>query len=464
MTTSRRFAFLAILGLAWLSGAAVGQAPQTGSVPKTADETDKIPIQLTLDPLHPGRVFDGIGGNFRLQNLTADPPVIEYNLKNLPVAWARVAMPWNQWHPAENTDPIDAAKAGKLNQNVHRAMDMARTLAQRRLPIIISIWSPPSWAVLPAGKGGRGKKLNPEKWDAISKSICAYIIYMKDNYGAEPALFSFNESEMGIDVLQSAAEHVVQIKMLGAYFATQGLETRMLLGDTGNARGINFIKLAMDDPEALKYVTAVSFHSWNGGTDQVLSAWGDAAKKLGIPLLVAEAGTDPQAYRDPAKLESAKYSLDEINLYVRICALCQPRSLMQWQLTADYSLLAGYSAGRGAPTGTQTLRPTQRFWNLKQLGSTSAGAFALPAKCDRPALTCAAFGDIARGVYTVHLVNTGATRQATLTGLPAGVKELRVYVTDAQRGMQEGERIAVSGGTAQFVVDAATFTTVTGNH
>ena len=60
----------------------------------------------------------------------------------------------------------------------------------------------------------RGRPLNPEKWDAICKSIGAYIIYLKNNYGAEPVLFSFNESEMGIDVRQTAAEHVIQIKKL----------------------------------------------------------------------------------------------------------------------------------------------------------------------------------------------------------------------------------------------------------
>ena len=92
----------------------------------------------------------------------------------------------------------------------------------------------------------------------------------------------------------------------------------MLLGDTGNAQGINFIKLAMEDPEALKYVAAISFHSWNGGTDELLLAWGDATKKLGFPLFIAEAGTDPQAYRDTVRLQSPEYSLDEINLYIRL--------------------------------------------------------------------------------------------------------------------------------------------------
>jgi len=467
MNTSRHVILGSMCVWIYLSGIAYSQQATPGSGAATAGEPDKNQIKLTLDPSKPGRTFAGIGGNFRLQNPTNDPPVIKYNLENLRVAWGRVAMPWNVWHADENADPIEAAKSGQLNPNVRRSMEMARTLAQRRIPFIISIWAPPSWALQTgagrSGPGGGKGSLNQEKWDKISKSIGAYISYMKENYGAEPVLFSFNESEMGINVRQTAAEHATQIKKLGAYFASKGLATKMLLGDTGNAQGIKFIKVAMEDPEALKYVAAISFHCWRGGTDQLLASWGEAAKKLNIPLLVAEAGTDPNGYSKPTLLQSAPYSLDEINLYIRICALCQPESLIQWQLTSDYSLLAGYSSGRGGSGGAnQPPQPTQRFWNLKQLAATPAGSFYLPIVCDGSAVSSAAFGDIANGVYTVHLVNNGATRPATLAGLPSSLKELRVHVTDGQRGMKEGQRIPVANGTAQFTLDTACFTTLIG--
>ena len=114
-------------------------------------------------------------------------------------------------------------------------------------------------------------------------------------------------------------------------------------------------------------------------------------------------------------------------------------SILQWQFTADYSVLAG--GGIFGDTGP--LRPTRRFWNLKQLASTPPRSFSLPVACDKqPNLTCAAFGDIAGGVYTVHIVNNGATRTATLTGFPPAVKQLRVWVTDADRGMTEMDRAA----------------------
>ena len=48
----------------------------------------------------------------------------------------------------------------------------------------------------------------------------------------------------------------------------------------------------------------------------------------------------------------------------------------------------------------------------------------------------------------MHLVNNGATRDVTLTGLPDQVRMLRIFVTDKTREMQEGARISVVNGQA----------------
>ena len=174
-----------------------------------------------------------------------------------------------------------------------------------------------------------------------------------------------------------------------------------------------------------------------------------------MPLLVGEGSTDAGAWRYPAIFAEPAFALQEIELYVRMLAISQPRSILQWQLTADYSLLAG-----GGVFGDSTaLRPTQRFWNLKQLAASPRGFF-LPVGCESPAVACAAIGDIAGGRYALHVVNTGAAREAVVAGLPPELTELRLFVTDARRGMAEGERVPVSGGTARFPLAATSFTTV----
>jgi len=471
--------------LAVLAGkTTAGQTGKKSFSIKVTSEIDKNPVEITLDASHPGQMFDGFGGNFRLQNARTDPQVIDYSLDNIRIAWGRVELPWFLWHPDEATDPLAAARAGNMNPRVLQAMEMARRLAQKGVPVIVSAWHPPSWAVLgrvpsgpgpgptpggaagappvpapPQQEGPRGNPLNPEKMARIKDSIAGYLLFLKEKYGVEAALFSFNESDLGIDIRQTPREHAELIKTFGAYFAAKGLATKLALGDTSDANPIDFIKPAMHDPEAVKYVGAVDFHSWRGCTDEILAQWRDAAREMNVPLVVAEGSTDAAAYRYPQIFNEQSFALYEINLYLRILSIAQHRSILQWQFTADYSVLAG----GGIFNDSGPLRPTRRFWNLKQLASTPPRSFWLPVACDKqPNLTCAAFGNIAEGIYTVHIVNNGATRTATLTGLPPTVKQLRLWVTDAQRGMQESDRIPVTGGQAQFPLAATSYTTVIG--
>jgi hypothetical protein len=43
-------------------------------------------------------------------------------------------------------------------------------------------------------------------------------------------LFSFNESDLGINVRQTGEEHAKLIKELGAYFATRGFANKNVIG------------------------------------------------------------------------------------------------------------------------------------------------------------------------------------------------------------------------------------------
>lgn len=429
------------------------------------DAIVQTPVTLALETSQPGNVFDGLGGNFRLQNPKGDPPVIQYNLNNMRVAWGRVEMPWQLWHAEEDVDPLAAARAGNLPPRVRAAMEMAQRLARRGMPVIVSAWFPPAWAVLGDPRdahrvqpgGLRGNPLNQQKMQKIYASLASYLLFLKQQYGVEAFAFSFNESDLGIDVRQSAEEHAQLIKGLGAHLARLGLATKLLLGDTSDAWPIAFIQPALNDLEAVQYVAAVSFHSWRGCTDEILVQWREAARRLNVPLLVGEGSTDAAAWTYPQIFDEPSFAMHEINLYTRICALSQPKSILQWQLTSDYSLLAG---GGLFGNDKEPLRPTQRFWNLKQLAATPAGAFALPVTSTDATITCAAFGNLAQEQYAIHVVNNGARREATITGLPARMRQLRMYVTDSARGMKEGKRVAVRKGTAQFTLEAMSFTTL----
>ncbi|MFN8206972.1 MAG: hypothetical protein U0T82_06115 [Bacteroidales bacterium] len=425
---------------------------------------DHSPAEIVLETGNPGRLFAGLGGNFRLQNPRSDPEVIDWCLDSIRVTWGRVEMPWSLWQPEENIDPADAALNGNLNAHVKESMEMAKRLVRMGIPVIVSDWQAPAWAILgsPAdawrnrSKGIYGYQLNPEKTEKIYQSIAAYLLYLKKNYGVEAAFFSFNESDLGINVRHTGEEHAAFIKGFGAHMASRGLATRMLLGDNSDATTFDFILPALNDPETHKYIGAVSFHSWRGCDDATLKKWAGAARELNVPLIVAEGSTDAAAHSYPAIFLESSFAFYEINLYTRLCALCEPLSILQWQLTSDYSVLTG----KGIYRTSGPLRPTQRYWNLKQFASVPANSFALPVKCSNENVNCAAFGNIAGGSYALHMVNNGASRLANISGFPGEVKELLMYLTDADHGMVPAGILPVKDGMVTAELPPACFVTL----
>jgi len=238
---------------------------------------------------------------------------------------------------------------------------------------------------------------------------------------------AFGKEGRVVAAVHTPEQHRDFIKEFGKYLADNGLKTKMLLGDNSDATTYDFIVPTLEDPEALRYVGAVSFHSWRGCDDATLRRWAAAARRINVPLLVAEGSTDAAAHQYPGIFNESTFALYEINLYTRICAICQPLSILQWQLTSDYSPLWG----DGIYGSEGPLRPTQRFWNLRQLSLTPANAFAVPFTCDKEDVNAAAFVNLARGESAVHIVNNAAACPGVVAGFPAASTRAVVLVTHA---------------------------------
>jgi hypothetical protein len=424
---------------------------------------DRSPLALVFDTSNPGRPYKGFGGNFRLQNPNTDPPVIDYCLENLEVRWGRVEMPWRFWQPEEETDPVQAASQNGPHPRVEAAMKMAGRLDSLGMPVILSVWSAPDWAIEgemhfgPQPGGLRGNPLDPRKLEKIYQSIGDYIRYAKDRFRFEFDMFSFNESDLGINVRQTPEEHAQFIKGLGAHLKKRGLRTKLLLGDTADANGWPFIRAAMDDPETHPFIGAVSFHSWRGYTDENLRQWAAAAEQMQLPLLVGEGSMDAGAWRYPDIFSEPTYAMEEMNLYIRILRICQPESILQWQLTADYSPMKG-----GGIFGNHDLplTPTQRFWNFKQLANLPADLNHMPVTSNQSNVECSGLGDRDRGIYIVHLVNNGATRPASLRGLPSDIQWIQMRVTNEKSSYATRRMIRVIDGVAAFEAETNSFITL----
>jgi len=373
---------------------------------------------LSVDPAAKLYPFDGFGGNYRVYGET---PVVDYTLDNLKITWARFefkAAIWDRERTLAAPGPV-----------LQRDFELMQRVQRMGVPWIISLWSlPERFYTDPNQKpfGTFARQIAPDRWPEFLDLLGSYLLYLKGHYGTEPDLFSFNESDLGVNVGFTAETHREEIKRIGAYLEKQGLKTKMLLGDTANPRDSHkFVLAAAADPDAMRYVGALSVHSWGNGTPEQYGAWGDVAEWLNLPLLVAEAGVDPGAYKN-RMYDSFAYGLKEARQFQELLRFARPQALIYWQFTDDYNLVHVGQDGAIEPTG--------RFWLMKQfVNLTPAKSEAVATSSDQPDVLVSGFskGD----ALVVHILNTGADRDASVSGLPHGT--WRTVTTTEFAGYQE---------------------------
>ena len=179
------------------------------------------------------------------------------------------------------------------------------------------------------------------------------------------------------------------------------------------------------DPEAMRYVGAVSFHSWGNGTPAQYGAWGEVGTWLHLPLLVGEAGTDPGSWRNNM-FDSYAYGLGEMRQYQELLRDSRPSAILFWQFTEDYGILHV-----GAD---KTIEPTGRFWLMKHfMNLTPMKSQVVASASDQPEVLISAFGR--DHALTVHILNTGPARDASVAGLTGGL--WRAVTTTETSGFQE---------------------------
>jgi hypothetical protein len=423
------------------------QSGGTGSLATTlrlaSNGAPSTPVRLTIDAARIRYSFDGFGGNYCWNNQS---PASAYTMANLKLAWARMELKAQQW------DKQREHPGGELRAD----FETMRRLQQKGVPFVISIWwLPERFYTDPYEKprSAHQRTIDPARWDELLDLIGSYLVYAKREYSAEPALFSFNEANIGIYVGLTPQSHTDAIKRIGAHLQKLGLKTKMLLGDATGPRDTHKFALdAASDPEALQYLGAVGFHSWGGGTPEQYAAWGDLAEWLHLPLLVTELGVDADAYHNRA-YDSYQYGLEEARMTQELLLWARPQGTQYWQFTNDYALVRSDREGK--------IEPTARFWMMKHFTDlTPPHSDVLGAESSDAALLVTAFG--ARGSYAIHILNTGGARPAEIAGLPDGAWQ----ITESTESAQYCQRAAPAGANHTLHVDlpARSLVTLTVTH
>ena len=403
------------------SGAwSVGDTLKLGLTLKLTGAPSAVPAALSVDPAAKLFSFDGFGGNFRIYE---DTPVADYALDNLRVSWARFefkAIAWDHDRMAPTPGP-----------QLLRDFQLMQRVQKMGVPWIISIWFLPERFYTDPNQrpfGTFGRQIAADRWPEFLDLLGSYLVYLKGHYGAEPDFFSFNESDLGVNIGFTPETHRDEIKRVGAYLASLGLKTRMLVGDTANPRDSHrFVLPTAADPEAMRYVGAVSFHSWGDGTAAQYGAWGDVGAWLNLPLVVAEAGVDPGAYKN-RMYDSFDYGLKEARQFQELLRFARPQAIIYWQFTDDYGLVHVGANGLIEPTG--------RFWLMKQFANLSpTKSEVVRTSSDQPEVLISAF--TGKDSLVVHILNIGPEREAVITGLP--ISEWKAVTTTEAAGFQESK-------------------------
>ncbi len=422
---------------------------------------DEQPVHLELTPAERYRL-QGFGGNYCF---FYDKPHIEYTLDNLRVAWARTDMLLEQWEPEnDNSNPElpdweALRRQDRAGSDLRARFKLMQDLAARQIPFCVSVWYLPGWMYENPGadRNQIGRRVAASQWDEIVESVVTYLLYAKQYYAAEPALFSFNEPDLGVYVKLSPQEHVDAIIRFGEAFRAAGLRTRPLLGDVASARGTTgYVAPALSSAKARAEAGAVAFHTWNGARPVDYAAWSQMAQQLNLPLLVTEVGVDPAAYRT-GRYRQWSYALQELELYQELLLHAQPQAVLQWQYTDDYSLFEPMQEDRAALTPTARFGFVQHFSQL-----TPADAQALETKSSNTRVLFTAFRGAHNGNQrlTLHIANLGPGRMARISGLPANVRLLNRQITDRTAVCAADAAVPVSNSAAELWLPAESLTSL----
>lgn len=440
------------------SDLARGESASLAVTAKTTIVADISDATVTIDPAGRRSAFDGFGGNFVYGT---DSPVTRATLDALRLTWARIPLDLREWEPTnDNGDPNLTNEAALAANDVESSTLRKRFELDRELfkrtdgRIIASIWYPPEWLFAePIASGWREQPgtIPRERWPELAECITSYLERLKNVYGVEPKLLSFNESDQGVYVKLDGESTRDLAKLLAAEFSRKGLKTKLLLGDSADvAKGLDQIGPTLADKESRAFVGGLAYHPW-AGQNEAWPKWADIAAREGLPLFTTEMGADADAWRD-GSFASPRYTLRLARRYVEQLADARSTALLEWEWSDDYPMTSEVD-------GKQKLSPRGEWLKLMTNRTPQFGQ-TIATTVDRSTMRAAT---IARGdAWTVLLVNLDAERTIHVRGLPAKLKSMTLGVIDPLTGTKPDQVVPINAGRCDVTLPAGTMAILSG--
>ena len=373
--------------------------------------------------------------------LSATDPVSELNLSTLQPRFVRVAMDLANWEPEnDNEDPASfnnqAFQDGGYN---HATFEFMKLMQARGAEITASIWDVPNWMV--SNPKDSSSRLIPHSlYPEAIESIVAWLVRARDQYGLEVAYISFNEANLGVNVLLSPADVIKMVRQSGPRFAELGLKTRWLLGDCSSMNGcLDYLKPVWAEKDLRPYLGPLAFHSWDAESfsDAGIAAIGDFARQEGLEVRATETGWDAQLWQRPDEFPTWQNARRLAAVYNRILKSSGVSAIYYWQMMGhDYNL----------NSGSEPYLVLQVIQQMNELFPPGSQILGTSPNTSTVAVVAAR---TPKGVV-LHFVNQALKETVRITGLPDGSYDL--LLTDGKGTGQLIQTLAVTGGTASFAL------------
>lgn len=187
------------------------------------------------------------------------------------------------------------------------------------------------------------RRIKPDKYSEVIDMIEAFLLAAKNDYGVEADFFSFNESNGGYMTLFTPAEGIVFMNMAGNRFASSGLKTIFLWGDTSSTKTtVAFASAIASDTSVVKYLGPLSFHSWwsEDMPDSVFDKVAALAAQYNRPVWCTELGHDALAHRTPGYNLNWDYAFRFARISHRVFNYSNTEVSMFWTWQKNYEIMS----------------------------------------------------------------------------------------------------------------------------
>ncbi len=429
------------------------QAAQPTSTPEPS-ATTALPTRaasaamLTIYPDQPLQVIREVGGGNFIHRFggvrSAFDPVSEANWRTLGPDVVRVAIDLDEWEPVNDNSDATLAEAAAFKDEegsaLHATFLFLQEVHRQDVQIVASVWRVPGWMVENPDESS-GQVIPRELYPEAVEAITAWLARARDVYGAEVDYISFNEANLGVNVLLTPEDYVEMIRQASARFAGESIQTKWLIGDTSNmAESAAYAGAIWAAEDIRGSLGPLAFHSWDASApDAVLQRIGALGEQMGREAWCTEGGWDAQMWQRPEQFVKFTHALNLAAVYARVLKLTRATTLLYWEMMgSDYPLNPGE---RGDPY------PSLYFLSeLKR--QFPAGSQVLGTSADRSSLkfTAAREGDH----IAVLMVNQALAEKVILQGLPDGRYYLKQSSSKAPGFFPEVAVVEVTGGQAQF--------------